>query len=306
MFKKIIALIAAAACVFTVSQTAFAWDRSKIVVDTSGAVQIYEVNEPTEYDNWFLTYYTDKNGNKFDGKYLYANFADEKDIVPYLRLAYFEDVGIAFADGFSKNSKGKRYYESGERVYGWKKIDGYWYHFDTYSGYMDTGKTKICGAVYTFDKNGRWTKRVSKSGLAPEDFSVNYSSGWGFGFDTAKKEVFYGPPLSAKVKIPAADRQVLWCMYLESGFETGSAEKIDFEYMENFIEEFGYGQSIDVKHSIYGRKIVDKITVTAANSTAEITFDCDVKQISLLDEKAYRAWLLDKQYSDYRYELENN
>ncbi|MDE7288876.1 MAG: hypothetical protein K2N71_05140, partial [Oscillospiraceae bacterium] len=122
----------------------------------------------------------------------------------------------------------------------------------------------------------------------------------------AKKEVFYSPLFSLNVKIPAADRQILLCMYLESGFETGAAEKIDFEYMENFIEEFRYGQSIDAEHSIYGRKIVDKITVTASNSTAEIIFDCDAEQISLLDEKAYRAWLLDKQYSDYYHVLEKN
>ena len=48
----------------------------------------------------------------------------------------------------------KRYYTRGERAYGWKKINGYWYHFNTKSGYMDTGRTKICGSVYEFDENG--------------------------------------------------------------------------------------------------------------------------------------------------------
>lgn len=302
MFKKIISLILAAACAAAMTQTAFAWDGSmKIVTDSGGVVQIYQVTEGTRCP------YADKDGNHLNGRF-YGNFADENALAPRLLLADFEDGVANFVYGFTKNSKGKRYYTRGERAYGWKKIDGYWYHFDVKSGYMDTGKTKICGAAYTFDEKGRWTYRVAKSGLAPEDFCVEYRGEISNGFDTAKKKLYYGWAGSGvaetKVKISARDRQILWCMFLESGFELGGSEDFNGKYIEDFCRKT-LSNSSDYDYVWYGSdpSVDHTMTITADGKTAKIKYNEDTNEIALLDEKAYRAQLLYKQYRAYFLEL---
>ena len=46
-------------------------------------------------------------------------------------------------------------YSDGTYAYGWKKIDGNWYHFSTYSGYMFTGwQTFSNGNRYYFGDDG--------------------------------------------------------------------------------------------------------------------------------------------------------
>lgn len=302
MFKKIISLIAAAACAAAMAQTAFAWDDSmKTVTDSSGTVQIYQVNEQGRRP------YTDKDGNHLNGR-LYGNFADENELAPRLLLADFEDGAANFVYGFTKNSKGKRYYTRGQRAYGWKKIDGYWYHFDVKSGYMDTGRTKICGAAYTFDEKGRWTYRVAKSGLAPEDFCVKYTGAILNGFDTAEKKLYYGMTgngvAEAKVKISARDRQIFWCMFLESGFELGDSEDFNEKYIEDFCRET-LSNASDYDYVWYGSDPSEDstVTITADGKTAKIKYNDDTDQIALLDEKAYRAKLLDEQYRAYFLEL---
>lgn len=308
MFKKIISLIAAASCMLTVSQTAFAWDSSKTVVDTSGAVPIYTVYEQDENDpSVSIGFYTDKDGSHLNGR-LYGDFSDENSLAPKLLLADFKDGAAYFADGFTKNSKGRRYYTRGERAYGWKKINGCWYHFDINSGYMDTGRTKICGSVYEFDENGKWTNRLSKSGFAPKDFSVSFTGGWGGGFDTAEKKIYYGKTLDGTaeeaVKIPAADKQILWCMYLESGFEHGSDVLFDFECMQDFLKKSI--PDADGEYYTSVPQLVSRIKVSAEEMTTEITYDSDVSQIALLNKEIYHGWLLEKQYMEYYRELEKN
>lgn len=307
MFKKIISLMAAAVCVLTFSQTAFAWDSSKIVVDTSGAVQIYQISEQDkDYPTRTTVYYADKDGNKLDGQRLYGNFADENALYPKLLLTDFEDGKANFVYGFTKNSKGKRYYTRGERAYGWKKIDGYWYHFDTKTGYAATGRTKICGAVYEFDENGKWTNRVAKSGFAPKDFSVNFSTNASSGFDIAEKKLYYGWAVDgvaeADIKISARDKQILWCMFLESGFERDGKEIFDLEYMDHFCKII----PDDCETEFYETEpeTVYTVTVTAGGKTAKIEYNTDTEQIALLDEKAYRASLLCGGYRSYFRELE--
>lgn len=295
MFKKIISFILAAACTVAVAQTAFAWDGSvKTVNDSSRAVHIYTTAVQDENDpNLYSVFYTDKDGNKLNGL-MYGDFADENELAPRLLLADFKDGKANFVYGFTKNSAGRRYYTRGERAYGWKKINGYWYHFDVKSGYADTGKTKICGAVYTFDENGRWMNRVSKSGIAPKDFTVSISNGNSRGFDTAEKKLYYGWTESgvqeAKIKIPAKDKQVLWCMYLESGFEWGCKETFNDKYMIDFCDR----TFPDGDYSIYGSdpETVYTVTVTAGGKKAKISYNTDTAQIALFDEKAYFAQLL--------------
>lgn len=303
MFKKIISFILAAACTAAVAQTAFAWDGSvKTVNDSSRAVHIYTTAVQDENDpNLYSVFYTDKDGNKLNGR-IYGDFADENELAPRLLLADFKDGKANFVYGFTKNSAGRRYYTRGERAYGWKKINGYWYHFDVKSGYADTGKTKICGAVYTFDENGRWMNRVSKSGIAPKDFNVSISNGNSRGFDTAEKKLYYGWKSSgvqeAKIKIPAADRQILWCMYLESGFEAGTEEVFDEKYINSV---FGKLFPKDSSYSFYSSdpETVYNITINASGKTSGISYNTDTDQIALLDEKAFRAALLNKQYWEY-------
>ena len=172
--KKIIAFAAAAASAVTVlSCTVCAGyaDDWETVVDKSGLVQVYRVEEQDK-DNPSIVnvLYADKDGKKLNGR-IYANLSDEYDADPRFLMVEFKDGIIGKrVSGFTKNSEGKRYYINGERAYGWHKIKGYWYHFDIKSGYMDTGKTKIGGDFYTFDEKGRWTYRVSKDGVAPQGF----------------------------------------------------------------------------------------------------------------------------------------
>lgn len=304
MFKKIISFIMAAACTAAVAQTASAWDGSvKTVTDTSGAVQIYQVSEQDK-DNPAIghVYYADKDGNKLSGKRLYGNFADEDSAAPKLLLADFKDGTANFVTGFTKGSGGRRYYTRGERAYGWKKIGGYWYHFDTKTGYAATGKVKICGYTYEFDGKGRWLKRVSNKGKAPADFSVSIRGAVSNGFDTAKKRLYHGRTGSgvqeAKIKIPAADRQILWCMYLESGFEAGTEEVFDEKYINSV---FGKLFPKDSSYSFYSSdpETVYNITINASGKTSGISYNTDTDQIALLDEKAFRAALLNKQYWEY-------
>lgn len=305
MFKKIISFIAAAAYAAAFTQTAVtAESKWNIVVDVSDAVQAYEISEQDENGKQIYCY-TDKDGSRLNGT-LYVNAAGENDI-PWLRLAEFEDGSMErIISGFTKSSKGKRYYESGERVYGWKKIDGYWYHFDTKTGYAATDRTKICGAVYEFDEKGRWTNRVSKNGFAPEDFSVNFSTNASSGFDTAEKKLYYGWAgngiAEADIKISAKDKQILWCMFLESGFERDGKEIFDLEYMDHFCKII----PDDCETEFYETEpeTVYTVTVTAGGKTAKIEYNTDTEQIALLDEKSYRASLLCGGYRSYFGELE--
>lgn len=298
----------AAVCTAVAAQTASAWDSSiKTVTDTKGAVQIYRVSEQDKDDPSIgRVYYADKDGNKLNGKRLYGNFADDYSPAPTLLLADFEDGSAHFVTGFTKGSGGRRYYTRGERAYGWKKIGGYWYHFDTKTGYAATGKTKICGYTYEFDGKGRWLNCVSKSGKAPADFSVSFNMPVSKGFDTAKKRLYHGRTLSgypeAKIKIPAADRQILWCIYLESGFETGTEEVFNEKYINSFFKELFPKKS---GYSIYGSdpEEVYETTVSVGGKTSEIRYNTDTEQIALLDEKAFRASLLNKQYREYYIEL---
>lgn len=126
MFKKIISFIAAAAYAAAFTQTAVtAESKWNIVVDVSDAVQAYEISEQDENGKQIYCY-TDKDGSRLNGT-LYVNAAGENDI-PWLRLAEFEDGGMErIISGFTKSSKGKRYYESGEEKYPYSGNDHIFY-----------------------------------------------------------------------------------------------------------------------------------------------------------------------------------
>lgn len=308
MLKKIIAFAAAAVSAATVlSCTVCAGyaDDWETVVDKSGLVQVYRVEEQNK-DNPSVrsVLYADKDGKKLNGR-MYANLSDEYSVAPNFLLVEFKDGTIGKRiSGFTKNSEGKRYYINGERAYGWYKIKGYWYHFDIKSGYMDTGKTTIGGAVYTFDEKGRWTYRVSKDGVAPKDFSVRFIGETHNGFDTAEKKLYYGISeeedgvAEASVKIPARDRQILWCMYCESGFEQGSSETFDEGYVNDFSKSF-FSEDSNAVGYWSEPEIVYNITVSVGDTSMKIAYNTDAKQIALIDEKTFRADLLYSGYGRY-------
>ena len=309
--KKIIAFAAAAvfsATVLSCTVCAGYVDDWETVVDKSGLVQVYESKEQDKDDpSTGHVFYTDKDNNKLNGR-MYANFSDAYSVAPNFLLVEFKDgTNIKYVSGFTKSSKGKRYYINGERAYGWHKIKGHWYHFNTKNGYMDTGKTTIGGAVYTFDKNGRWTYRVSKDGLAPKDFSVSFKGTGCDGFDTKEKKLYYGQnedgTAETSIKISARDRQILWCMYLESGFEQGVSEFFDEKYIYSFCESFFDPED---EFGVYSSEpeIVYDITVNVGDTSAKIEYNTDSDQIALIDEKTFRADLLYNGYSRYRAELE--
>lgn len=309
--KKIIAFAAAAvfsATVLSCTVCAGYVDDWETVVDKSGLVQVYESKEQDKDDpSTGHVFYTDKDNNKLNGR-MYANFSDAYSVAPNFLLVEFKDgTNIKYVSGFTKSSKGKRYYINGERAYGWHKIKGHWYHFNTKNGYMDTGKTTIGGAVYTFDKNGRWTYRVSKDGLAPKDFSVSFKGTGCDGFDTKEKKLYYGQnedgTAETSIKISARDRQILWCMYLESGFEQGGSEVFDEKYIYSFCESFFDPED---EFGVYSSEpeIVYDITVNVGDTSAKIEYNTDSDQIALIDEKTFRADLLYNGYSRYRAELE--
>ncbi|MCM1024516.1 MAG: hypothetical protein NC395_10725 [Prevotella sp.] len=313
MFKKITALIAAAvsaAAALSCTVSAGYTDGWETVVDKSGIVQAYRVELPDENDpNISTVYYADESGERLDGL-LYANFSNRDSIAPNFRLTEFDGGKVSrYVTGFTQSAKGKRYYIRGERAYGWHRIKGYWYHFNTRNGYMDTGKTVIGGSVYSFDEKGRWTYRVSKDGLAPEDFSVRFISNGGRGFDTDEKKIYYGykengeGAAEASVKISARDRQILWCMYLESGFEQGCEETFDEDYTVGFCESFF---KPDTEFEVYSSEpeTVWSITVNMGDTSSKLGFNTDADQIALIDEKTFRADLLYSGYGRYLSELE--
>lgn len=308
MFKKITALIAAAvsaAAVLSCTVSAGYTDDWETVVDKSELIQAL-LDESDPYISTVA--YTNEKGERLSGL-LYANLAYPDSIAPNFRLTEFDNGMIKqYVTGFTKSSKGKRYYIRGERAYGWHRINGYWYHFDTESGYMDTGKTTIGGSVYSFDEKGRWTYRVSKDGLVPKDFSVRFISNGGRGFDTGEKKIFYGygesgSTAEASAKISARDRQILWCMYLESGFEQGSSETFNENYIYDFCESFF---EPNVEFDVYSSEpeTVYTITVNIGDTSANIDYNTDADQIALIDEKTFRADLLYSGYSRYLSELE--
>ncbi|MDE6591788.1 MAG: hypothetical protein K2K57_01835 [Oscillospiraceae bacterium] len=227
----------------------------------------------------------------------------------------FDNEGnfCGYYSGFTENSVGKRYYKFGKRVFGWYKTEGGWRHFDE-DGYMSVGKTMICGSNYYFDENGLWTCRLDKSGLAPEDFAVRFEydnaidipgidSGFDSGIQNAAPQKFFSESLlpmifdddgntiygdtSREITISKADRQVLYCMFLESGFgEADLSRALDYDYLHEYMDkhngdENGYIKKFkDVEHNEYDSNsdgdAGSKITVTVNGKTYSVCYSEDL------------------------------
>lgn len=251
--------------------------------DTKGIVQAYK------YEQSDGSFYGDKDMNRLDGL-VYADFSSPNVIGSDLRLAKFKDgQRESFYTGFTKSSRGKRYYVNGERAYGWQKIKNNWYHFDTYTGYMSVGRTKICGTAYVFDENGKWTGKLSKGGLAPSDFSLTFfSPNAKCGFDTKDSKIFYGDTengtAEGKIKLSSRDRQVLYCMILESGIENYSGTVFNDQYMNEVTASFDDGE-YEYEDTEPMLRFDISAVLNGQNYSAQYTGD--ISQIIVADKNAF-------------------
>lgn len=257
------------------------------------------------------TYYVDKDGDPVTGySVLYIDASDKNevssDMVMYRIDSKTGEIKGKYT-GFAKNTKGRRYYKNGKRVYGWYKIGKKWYHFNE-DGYADTGRTKVCGTYYTFDKKGKWTGKVSSKGLAPKDFSVKLSVAGLRSFDT-KGNIYYGSGWDAdgnyskyekKIDFSAGDRQIMYCMFLESGFSEGKNYKYDNAYLDKKIADYTKDSGNKELSAYSTSPVIDyKLTVTCNKKTSEIVFTEDAVQLIHVDKKCFNAYVFAKNLKSY-------
>lgn len=202
--------------------------------------------------------------------------------------------------GFTKDKKGRRYYDKGVRIIGWYKIGNSWYHFNK-DGYADTGKVKIAGVSYTFDKKGKWTGKVAKSGVAPKDFKLEISeSSLSQGFST-DGVISYGniydenydvEKYTADVKITNRDRQVIYSMLMESGIETLNGTEITEKYVYDSIFGCDYLKDVPETLEVMGSSEPSSnytIKATINGKETIIIYEPDVgHQLIHFDETAYK------------------
>ena len=77
-----------------------------------------------------------------------AESKDNSVSASYVKTAVYEDGWY-----HDNTSNSWYYYEDGEYVTGWEKVDGYWYYFNA-SGVMQKGWKKVDGYWYYFNQNG--------------------------------------------------------------------------------------------------------------------------------------------------------
>ncbi len=195
--------------------------------------------------------------------------------------------------GFTKDKNGRRYYKYGKRIYGWYKVGNSWYHFGE-NGYADTGKVKLCGGKYTFDEKGKWTGRVTKCGLAPKDFYIEYSCIYeGFNSDGL---IIYGEDMekdypddkvTRQVKVSDRDKQVFYAMFLESGFEQGSDYVFDSEDFRKRLEN--YKTDVDFMISESEPNYSYDIEISYGGKETKISFFYDSRQLIHIEQDYFRA-----------------
>ncbi len=264
------------------------------------------------------TYLIDNNGDRISG-IAYGDFRYRDEFRYDMRMAEFDENGDfdRFYNGFTKDKYGKRYYAEGIRAYGWRKIGGNWYHFDRETGYMDTGRVKICDVSYVFDKSGKWTGKVGKNGLCPEDFSIGIQSNLGGAGFSSDNTICYGETTenemySVDIKISKRDRQALYCMLLESNAIDNSVKNIDNKYFNKRISEY-VTDEISTEETISPR--VYTINTIVDGKSYEFKFDLDAYQIIHFDQDAldvsflyesvqsFHNWLYERNKPDTSVEL---
>ena len=253
-------------------------------------------------------YYVDKNGKKVTGySLLYIDNSMEGDVGANMRMMSVDkETGEIQGnyEGFTKSGKGRRYYRNGERVYGWHKIGNYWYHFDR-NGYADTGRVKICGSYYTFDKKGRWLNKVSKDGIAPKDFKLSVETSYGMSAFDTDGYIYYGEDYDNKkytksIKFSNRDRQMFYCMLLESGFSEGKDYDFGSTYMSEFISKYSEKTEEELFSWATEPESVYTMSYTLNGKSGSVEFGYDSVQITHLDEDCFKAYRFTEGIADYR------
>lgn len=298
--KLISALLTAATMASMLSATAHATyikNGDKAVIDLKPSVAGELKSTEIDLGNGqgkIVKCYVDEKGKPVTGRSLiYFDNSNKNEVGSDMRMIKVDkETGEldSWYTGFTKDSNGRRYYNFGNRIYGWYRIGDYWFHFDE-KGYADTGRTKICGAYYTFDEKGRCTGKVSKSGVAPKDFKLEISDIHGMSSFDTDGNIFYGEDYddkkyTAEVKFSARDRQVMYCMFLESGFETGGKTELGFGEIEDYMK--------DVEEDILAWETEPAfgfvIKATVDGKTAEIRYDRVCKQVMHVNEDCFNAY----------------
>lgn len=270
--------------------------------------EIRRVSEKTGENTASVSYYYYDESNNIvkDKGLLYIDYSSSDEISYDMRMVNVEkSTGKLKGSytGFTSSSDGRRYYNNGRRIYGWYKVGKSWYHFDK-NGYADTGRVKICNSYYTFDEKGKWTGKVSKKGLAPDNFSLSFSNGLS-AFNT-DGYIYYGSDwddnkYEKTVKLSARDKQAIYCMLLESGFSENA--KYDYYYLRDKTSEYTKACGND-ELSFYesSSEIINHAEITCGEKSFKISFSNDCIQITHFDESAFKAFILTENLSDYRTE----
>ena len=264
-------------------------------------------------DDGYSYLFNEKN-EKISGKSLvYLDRSGDTELGFDMRLLQFDKETGQYKDyytGFTKDKNGRRYYNKGVRIIGWYKIGNSWYHFNK-DGYADTGKAKIAGVRYTFDEKGKWTGKVAKSGVVPEDFSLKISNSLGsYGFSTDGTLSYglinaeRGEELYTKaIKISKRDRQVFWSMYQESGMESLNGTKLTEKYLYDVTLKSDYLKDapetlVIMEGALPYSAYTVEVTVNGKKTVSE--YETSVgEQLIHFDEAAYSLYYLTKNLDAY-------
>ena len=310
-FKKLTAVLLATVTAASLSVSASAGyikEGTTPLIDTEVSVKGEFRRENA--DGTGRAYIYDKNGEIIKGHSIaYLDFSRQNDLgFSMLMYRFDKETGQFTAEtytGFTKNSKGKRYYCKGERITGWFKVGKDWYHFGK-DGYADTGKVKIAGTSYTFDENGKWTGKVEKSGICPEDFKLELTASLGgYGFST-EGVLNYGMTwedgmYSVEVKMSKRDKQAFYSMFMESGMEALNGTKIDEAYLNDILDTDYFDGAPD-ELMVMGEATPSSIytvKVTAGGKTTEVKYNEVGDQLIHFDETSNKIYGLTRNLRGY-------
>ncbi len=313
--KRLAAAVIAVASVLSCVFPAYADDDDE-EFEHPEVYEYYTYEDGSPMTGLCYTYYCpDLNGMDYGEE----NFSGLNDSRKRMIELGSDGLFLGVYSGYTTNAEGKRYYIYGKRVYGWVKTKDGWRHFDR-DGYMSTGKTEICGANYYFDDDGVWTEKYSKSGKAPEDFNIEYrvnSFGNSIGFNTEKSEIYYEEcdtvidgvtkygDTTVNAKISNADKQALYCMFLESGIsEENMPAELDEKYLYDFMDKHNKDENGYIKKFREKADYCYSVTVSADGKTYSLSFYDFICQLASMDEASGAAVFFADGLEYYYYVLE--
>lgn len=251
-------------------------------------------------------FYRDENGvghymkdNGTLAKGLYYTLISRSPYYDEMLMCKYDSKGnfVDYYTGFSRTSAGRYYYLNGKRMTGWQQINGNYYHFNS-KGIADTGRKKIAGCTYTFDKNGIYTGRRTVKGARPSDFAVSFSYGYDddYQFDTKTATVSkligydrYSPYMTAYHEFTDRDKQVMWSFVSEKGlFQADTSTYYGGSYVErSIIEHFPDADTIPEEITP-----CNKFTLTITANGHEYVFSGTegIEQVTAFDETAAAVW----------------